>query len=358
MKKLFSLLLTAVLTISLCACGNNASGPAGSNTNSGTDTNSPGTNVETIEFKLSSHDPSTSLNMQTVQELCDATYEATEGRVKITLHADSSLGAPTEGLTMLDTGVCDMVWTTTSLFADQFPMCEIFTMPFIGAKDCFALTEAMWDLYEAHPEYYDEFEGYVPIEMCCGGHGVFATTKELNSIEDLKGLTMRVVTGPLNTMAQNIGMNIVTMGPGDLFLSMEKGVIEGFMFNLNGMSGFALDEVSDYVYSFGNSTWDNNILVLMSENAWNKLSTEDQEILMQVWGREGSQKMVNSLYTDGEGLREKLGDRYIQIDDGEFYDALKAEAEAAVADYLAKFDAKGVPMTDAYNFVVETLASK
>lgn len=308
---------------------------------------------DVVELSLSTHDPSTAENVQILQTLCDETLEATDGRVKITIHSDSTLGPPTDGLTMLDTGVCDMLWTTSSLFADQFPMCEIFSMPMVGADDCFDLTDAMWDLWEEHPEYWDEFEGYYPLGLYSGGHGVFATSKPLNGVEDLKGLTMRVVTGPLNTMAQAMGVNIVTMGPGDLFLSMEKGVIEGYMFNLNGMGSFSLYDVTPYAYSFGESTFDSVILVLISEDAWNKVSAEDKEIMNEIWGRSGSKRMVDVLYQSSIQGKEIMGDRYIQIDEGEFYDAVKAEADKANAEYLERFDKKGIPETEAYNYVLE-----
>ena len=354
MKKSFAkkIALFAALVIVLAmfaGCGDS------STPGSAADSSTEKEDVKTIELKLSSHDPSTSDNTKMVQELADATYEATEGRVKITVHADGVLGPAPDGLTMLDTGVCDMLWTTSSLFADQFPISEIFTMPFIGADDCFDLTNAYWDLYEAHPEYFAEFEGYVPVGLYTGGQGVFATNKELNSLDDLKGMTMRVVTGPLNTMATSIGINSIMMGPGDLFLSMEKGVIEGYMFNLNGIDGFALYDVTTYAYCFGNSTWDNNIQVLMSEDAWNKLSEEDQKIIMEIWGREGSRKIVNVLYESSLRGQEIFGENFIQITEGEFYDALKAEAEAANQAYLDKYAPQGIPVNEAYEFIQERL---
>ena len=312
---------------------------------------------KTVELKLATHDPSTSENTKMVQTLADETFEATDGRVKITICADASLGPASDGLTMLDTGVCDMIWTTTSLFAGQFPICELMTLPFLGADDVFDLCDSFWDLYEAHPEYFTELDGYVPLGMYSGGRGVFVTNRELSSAADLSGMTMRVVTGPLNMMAQDLGINALTMGPGDIFLSMEKGVIDGYMFNLNGIGSFALYDVTPYAYCFGSSTFDNNILVLMSEDAWGRISDEDKAIIDGIWRRAGSQRMVKVLDDTAVEGEKILGEHYIQIDSGDFYDEMEACANEAVAEYIADFDGKGVPMSDAYAYFLERIES-
>ena len=135
----------------------------------------------------------------------------------------------------------------------------------------------------------------------------------------------------------------------------KKGVIEGYMFNLNGIDGFALYDVTTSAYCFVNSTWDNNIQVLMSEDAWNKLSEEDQKIIMEIWGREGSRKMVNVLYESSLRGQEIFGEYFIQISEGEFYDAIKAEADAANQAYLDKYATQGIPVNEAYQFVLERL---
>lgn len=365
MKKRNTRILTVLLALTMlamlfAACGGSPSGSGDSGTTTQPDngagsTAAPTDDVKPVEFKLSIHNSSTSLSTQVVQQLADATEEATEGRVKITIYADSVLGPPTDGLTMLDTGVCDILWTTSSFFAEQFPITEIFTMPMLNPGDVYELTHSMWDLYEAHPEYYAEFDGYYPLAMYVGGQGVFAVNKELGSLADLKGLTLRVVSGPLNTMAQAFGANCVTMAPNDLYLSMEKGVIDGFMFNLEGIQAYNLHDVVQYAYCFGNSTWDNNILVLMSEGSWDKISAADQEILNAIWGREGSQTLVKALYDNSQLAVEAFGDRLITIESGEFYDELEALAESSIEEYLSQRTTAERPMDEALAFVKERI---
>ena len=341
MKRLLSFALSLCMATAICVAG---TVPASAS------------DEEVIELKMACHDPSTSMMAEGLEKLSADLAEATDGRVVIKGYYDASLGSAADGITMLDTGVCDVLWTTTSFFAGQFPMCEIFTMPMLNPGNEQNLTNAFWDLYENHPEYFDvEFEDYVPIGLYVGGRGAFNTTFEVNGLKDYEGKTMRAVTGPLNNMANSLGINPVMMAPPDLFLSMEKGVIDGFMAPYSVVHSFSLEEVVKHSYIYGSSTFDNNILILMTKDTWDKISPEDQETILSVYGREGSLYLAGILGKQADIIEETLGDRCTHITEGEDFDTFSELAKKSSLEYLDQYESDDVPTTDAYNYVLERI---
>lgn len=357
MKKISALLLAAVLVCSLAACGGSSSSSSDQGQASGG--SDDGTfEGDNITLKLS-HNNSTSTTVYAgLEDWIEAVSEATHGTVTIVQYPSEQLGATSDGLNMLDTNVCDILWATTGMFSNQFNYSDSFSLPFLGVTSSEAGTNAYWDVYESDLGKYidDEFAGFKVLMSVSSEGGTIGSNYEIKQASDIKGKVVRSVAGSVSDFVSAAEASPTFMGPSDIYLNMQKGVIDAYIFEFQGISAFTLGEETPYfldadVYRVPH-------MCFMSEAAWNKLSTDQQEAIMSVSGREGSLKF-SELFDNEEGeyiekikgegtilttpseeelatwtdVAEKVKTAWAEkLDDGEAYIAAVEEAVAKYAE--------------------------
>ncbi len=322
-KKIVAILLACVMLFALTACGNDSE-----------DTPTAGKDKEAAEpitLRFSHHASATSTMGQYITQLCKDITEATEGRVIVEDYPGATLGAANEAMSMLDTGTCDIAMISPSAYPAQFPCANLVSLPMLGFTNVGQMCNAIWDVYEAYPEAFaPAFEGYHMWVMYMGSMGVLATTEEVNSIADMKNMNIRTFNDLTTKVLTAAEANPISIGSPDIYSAMEKGVCEGYMFDIGGIYGWNLNDVTDYCYDCGLFTVPG--FFLMSEKAWNSLSAEDQAIFDSFGLRAGSLKFtVEANDADNTAGIEQLGDKYIQLQPGDtLYDELVDISETVV----------------------------
>lgn len=140
-------------------------------------------------------------------------------------------------------------------------------------------------LYEAHGVHY---LGHMTGEPDTGNHFLY-TQKKISRIEDLKGLKVRVP--PLTRFfVASMGAEPVTMPPGDIYLALERGTVDGFTWPyFDGFTNFGWQEVSKYLVD--HPLYRDGTAIIMNLAKWKALSAEDKKILnaaaadTQEWAR-------------------------------------------------------------------------
>lgn len=273
----FALALSAALLLGLLAgCGN--SGGADS---------SGGSDNKVYELSLSTHDPATSNKTIYFQQWADEIEEASDGRIKITIYSGGSLAAGTAALDALRTQVCDIAWIYPQYFSGQFPLSEVISQP-LGITSVPQGVDVMYDLYEKYPELREELSEFVPLmihtnptnKICCTeAHPVY-------SVEDLKGLTYRASAGMPSDLLLAWGATPIQMAPGDIYQAVQKGTVDGFIFDWSGMVSFGLQEVTKYLVTY--PVYCGPYYLMMNKNSFNALPEDLQNLLLDHSGREAS----------------------------------------------------------------------
>jgi TRAP-type C4-dicarboxylate transport system substrate-binding protein len=103
------------------------------------------------------------------------------------------------------------------------------------------------------------------------------SNKKVEKIGDFKGLNIRVM--PLYIpFIKALGANPVTLPPTDIYTSMERGVVDGFIISKPGMTGFGLQEVTKYWIEPGFFQIEPSMI--MNLDFWNKIPKDLQDLLM------------------------------------------------------------------------------
>ena len=113
-----------------------------------------------------------------------------------------------------------------------------------------------------------------------GYRNIITAKKEIKSPQDIKGLKIRTIQTPFNIAALNaMGANATPMAFGEIYSSMQTGVLDGFEHNATIVNTKKFYEVGKYMaltkHLFG------PMVICFSKKQWDELSTEDQKIVQE-----------------------------------------------------------------------------
>lgn len=149
------------------------------------------------------------------------------GRMKWQVYAAGEMVGPLEVFDAVSQGGVTQAGSTASFFyAGKSPETQIFSsmpfgMPYRGVMSWIYAGGGI----ELFRKFYKKFNLY-PIQMVATGTEMGGWyRKEINSIEDYKGLKMRIA-GLGGKVLAKAGVNVVNVPPSDLFTALERGVID------------------------------------------------------------------------------------------------------------------------------------
>ena len=262
MKKFTSL---AVVALCLAVAGLFVAGPA---------------QAGEIEWKAQSlfapEDASTSIQAQSV---VDATNKALAGKLKTTLYQSGQLIPPEEMPTGVARGVLDAAIMVPMMIEPAGVVA--FGMPY-GLENFDQLMEFwykagfddfMRKLYAKKNIYYVGPLPFGPVSLL--------SKFPVNKLEDFKGKKIWT-EGPLATFVKAVGGQPVWFDPGEVYMGLKLGTIDGVFFGWAELETIKLKEVVDYVIlpsilEFVNFDW------IVSMEAWKKLSPEMQATYMKAF---------------------------------------------------------------------------
>jgi TRAP-type transport system periplasmic protein len=270
---------------------------------------------------------------------------ASNGRLNVEVFFGGALGESKDALTMLDTGVCDMIMEGYGFFSDTFPVSDVITQPWL-VKSTAAAGQLMNSLLADGllPEYDNIhllcFKPQDPIMM-------FFRDKKVTTMADLKGLKIRTNTPGWTAFVQTLGGVPTSVATPDLYTSLETGVIDGIVTSMGFFVPQSMYEVCKYalVEPLGESM----TFMAMSKKAWEALPADLQLILTQVtdtfyWKNINDQTEAY-LNTFLGQLKEK-GTELLYLSDEERA-TWQAATQPLIEQWIAKVDGLGKAGTEA-----------
>jgi tripartite ATP-independent transporter DctP family solute receptor len=128
----------------------------------------------------------------------------------------------------------------------------------------------------------------------------FFTKKPITGINDLKGMKLRVSNDPVMTgMVKGLGASPTVVSFGELYSALQTGVVDGAEQPIANYKSNAFQEVAPYLILDGHTL--GAIQVVICDNAWNKLTAAQQQVLLdagklaQAYNAEISEKAENDV---------------------------------------------------------------
>ena len=123
----------------------------------------------------------------------------------------------------------------------------MIALPFLPVKSAEQASEVLWKLYEKYPAIQKEFADVQPLLLyTTSPYFLLTTKKQVKTLEDLKGMKIRIPGGPPTEMAKALGAVPTPIPMPDMYQALDKGVVDGMGVPWEAVQGFRLYEVAKY----------------------------------------------------------------------------------------------------------------
>jgi TRAP-type mannitol/chloroaromatic compound transport system substrate-binding protein len=206
----------------------------------------------------------------------------TGGDVTINVHGAGEFVPPFEVFGAVSSGALQMGFDWIGYWAQQIPVANLVgSMPFGPTPEIALAWMFEGGGMEIIQKAYDPLNVKVLPCHLVGAEAGGWFNKEINSVEDLQGLTMRIAGLGGLAMAK-LGANTQMVPAGEIFLSLETGRIDAAEFSAPQLDvGFGFQRVTKYYYFPGwhqPSSWDS---IIINMDVWNGFDETTQEIMKE-----------------------------------------------------------------------------
>lgn len=176
-----------------------------------------------------------------------AMAERTQGKVEIrTFAGNSPFGNVANQADQVAAGVTDIGWGLNGVPAGRYPRTSIMELPLV-ATTAKGAAKTFWSMRETLAA---DYKGFKLLNLnCTNALGFALRGKVAAKLDDLKGLRIRTANNQIQAVLQHIGAVPVTMGPGQIYESLEKGILDGATTGWDGVRGFRLDSIIKNYYA-------------------------------------------------------------------------------------------------------------
>ena len=265
---------------------------------------------------------------------------ASNGRISVTMFPSMQLGGEKEMIEQAQVGALQLARVSVGALGPVVDDLNVFNMPFV-----FRDGDHMEKVIDG--EIGDELLAKITasektglIGLCwmnAGTRNVYNSKKAIRSLDDLKGLKIRMMGNPLFVDTMNaLGGNGIAMGFDQVYNAMQTGVVDGAENNFPSFIAQNHFQVAKYI-----SKTEHLIIpeiLVFSKRTWGTLSKEDQALITKV-GREAQKEQRALWYKAEEESLAKMKAAGIEIitfaDKKAFQDAVKPVWDKYGAKYAA-----------------------
>ena len=232
-------------------------------------------------FKASDVQPAGYPTVAATESLGKKLEAATSGRLSVQMFPSAQLGAEKETIEQTQIGAIQILRVSAGALGPIVDDVNVVNMPFLFKNTAHAqkmmdgpIGQELLDRISANAN-----AGLVALcWMDSGARSIYNTKRPVKSIEDLKGLKVRVIGNPIFIDMMNaLGGNGVAMGYDQVFSALQTGVIDGAENNTPSYV-FSNHYTAAKYYSLTEHLIIPEVL-MFSKKAWTSLSADDQTLI-------------------------------------------------------------------------------
>lgn len=211
------------------------------------------------------------------EEFVKKVNEEGKGLVQINYLGGPAAMPPFEVGNAVSRGVVDMANVTSAFYTSLLPVADGLKLAEIGMEE--QRKNGAWEyINELHNKKMNTWY------LARTGEGVpfhLYTNRKIDK-PDLSGMTLRV-TPVYTAFFRDLGGNVVQTAPGEVYTALERGVVQGYGWPIQGILDLGWQGVTKFRVDPGFYNVDVNVLVNL--NRWNSLNDEQRAFLtrMAAW---------------------------------------------------------------------------
>ncbi|MEP6969427.1 MAG: TRAP transporter substrate-binding protein [Betaproteobacteria bacterium] len=296
-------------------------------------------------LKASDVQPAGYPNVVALENMGKKLEAATNGKYKIQMFPGGVLGSEKEMIEQAQIGALQIARISLGPMGPVVPEVNVFNLPFLFRNE--AHMRAVID-GPIGKELLDKITassaGLVGLGWMDSGSRSMYTKNPIHTPADLKGEKIRVMGNPMFIEMMNaMGGNGISMGHNDTFSALQTGVVDGA--ENNPPTFFASNQ-----YTAGPKFYSetNHLIIpelfVMSKITWNKMSKDEQALIMKLSREAQMEQRVLWDKSVGEyvGKLKAYGIKFVTVDKKPFYDAtapLRAKYGAQYPDLIKRIEA-------------------
>jgi TRAP-type C4-dicarboxylate transport system substrate-binding protein len=270
---------------------------------------------------------------------------ATGGKLTITVHPGASLFKAPDIKRAVQTGQAQIGEVLISLHENEDPIFGVDVVPFLATS----YPEAMklWKASKPAIEKKLAAQGLMLLfAVPWAPQGIYAK-KEINSIEDMKGLKWRAYNVGTARIGELVGAQVVTVQAADLAQALATGVVNSFI--TSAATGYDSKSWETMTHFYDTQAWIPKNVTFVNKAAFDKLPKAEQDAVL---------KAAATAETRGWKMWEEKSGWYldqlkshgmkVQPPSAKLKEGLAKVGETLTADWLKKAGADGKAVIDAY----------
>jgi TRAP-type C4-dicarboxylate transport system substrate-binding protein len=293
-----------------------------------------------IQLKLASHWPVLHDMNNAMVEFARTLGTESDGRLNTTYYPAGMLAGSFEKYEKVRAGVCDITNIHIVAHPGPLPLVQLSTLPFLFRNGA----EATWVLNKMNDIWAPRLtDKGLKLLFMIGDPNfqILLRDKKVTKLEDLKGLRLRC-GGIANEALKLYGAVPVKLKHTDMYLAMQRGVVDGIVFPVGAARSFKLEEVTKYIFKLDFFSY--HLMEAMNLRTWNKLPDDLQDAVMRASEKAAYLSGFHYENTDAFTFPyfQSKGVEIIEPDKAEV-ERFKAKVAGLKGKMIADLEKKGIP---------------
>jgi TRAP-type C4-dicarboxylate transport system substrate-binding protein len=270
---------------------------------------------------------------------------ATGGKLQITVHPGASLFKAPDIKRAVQTGQAQIGEVLISLHENEDPIFGVDVVPFLATS----YPEAMKLWKASKPAIAKKLasQGLMLLfAVPWAPQGIYAK-KEINSIEDMKGLKWRAYNVGTARIGKLVGAQVVTVQAADLAQALATGVVNSFI--TSAATGYDTKAWETMTHFYDAQVWIPKNVTFVNKASFDKLDKPTQEALLK--SAATAETRGWKMWEDKSGWyldQLKSHGMKVQPPSAKLKEGLSKIGQTLTADWLKKAGATGKEVIDAY----------
>ena len=233
--------------------------------------------AKTIELSFSTQNPELGWGqVMALKPWLEHIEKATNGQVKFKVYYSQTLNKGPATWNAIKDGIADMGWCFHAYWPGMTSLSDVISLPSLPFNTSEEASAALWKLYEKFPSVRDQYKDNHIIHLyTTDPYFLITNKKQVKTLEDMKGLKVRMMGGPSTEVMKALGGVPVSVPMPDNYMALQKGVTDGMGAPWEAVNSFRLYEVVKY-YTTGTAFPVVYFSIAMNKKKWDSLPADIQ----------------------------------------------------------------------------------
>lgn len=253
------------------------------------------------------------VSINVISPWMDMVKELTKGQVEVVFYGPGTICPVTDILPSVESGIVDIGLNGLTMTPGRYPLLGMLELPMVFNSATHMAVTA-YELIQKYPELRKEIEAFKILSTSASVPMQLITTSPIRTLEEMKGKKIAVTGQAFVQPISALGASPVFMQPTDIYMSLQRGMIDGLIFPIPSTMSFRLQEVAKYVTMIDLSV--SSSFTLMNKDAWASLPQDAREAIEPTTELRGtvSYSSCSDLFVPRDiASMEKVGVTFIKL---------------------------------------------